>query len=772
MTEETGKNAAPQPAAADHDRGQPSSPTEEGLVSPFPYGTGRQLGTAEEELDIWRILLVDLAYLLSSYFVDVQYWEGVKSEKDTFEQLTRTLRKLARMPEQDRTLLIRFRGFPSAEKKSEKSDYIVLFGKLSVDKTIVNAVTYRQGIHMSHLTGRLSRSFDIFAQHGISTLYLKIPHLASADLERLRVCLHIISHYRQALKTNEPIVFEKKGRQITLPLVYDEQNQPDLNLILLAGLNGLTPRASERLVRQVAAWMEESKKTSASDRYIGIYNTVFRLENLKDKLIRPPIEINNIKWLKVDGGQKVALKGAGEDADDDFVPQAIKDAFGELSDHAGQEFGSLTNFNFDKIDPKEVGKRLQQAFDLIDAVETRGEGWEILEEVIQSIQGRFELAGESVFDSMVVQGDALKVLSEGKEIVIEGLNQNLLDKIEYHKERSISKKKMRAIAGCGVDFNTDDHALLAERFDIPAADIKNIMTLVKNCFDKNGHFRKGVFDGNLTEFARYPNEVFALLWQYLKEPMNRKDRVAFLNSLQLLIRRMGSAKSALRILLADLCHDPAQVSFSDRNAPMFASILLRKFNKELKMDIEVTPEEVLLVKAGLDADVVNSAVQIIESNPEIFLEKIQTIQTKIAESLDPDKSDNQPMPLRYLLSLEREIHILLSLIGGDTALSVLRNAVKRYGNPAAEIYRFPQSPDYVAAFLQHLKVAIRGLGRIGEKVDLAVLEDTKKREKGFLRLGEGDQHEKLVARTMEWIEIARQSIFPIDALDLPEITAP
>ena len=764
MTEDTGKNAAAQPTRAVQDSGP--------FISQTQNGHGEQLSTAEEDLDIWRILLVDLAYLLSSYFVDVQYWEGVKSEKDTFEQLTRTLRKLARMPEQDRTLLIRFRGFPSGDKKSEKSDYVVLFGKLSVDKTIVNAVTYRQGIHMSHLAGRLSRSFDIFAQHGISTLYLKIPHLASADIERLRVCLHIISHYKQALKTNEPIVFQKEGRHITLPLVYDEQNQPDLNLILLAGLNGLTPRASERLVRQVAAWMKESQKTSASDQYIGIYNTVFRLKNLKDKLIRPPIEINNIKWLKVDGGQKVALKGSGEDAEDDFVPQAIKDAFGELSDQAGQDFDNLANINFDKIDPKEVGKRLQQAFDLIDAVETRGEGWEILEEVIQSIQGRFELAGDSVFDSMEVEGDALKVLSEGKEIVIGGLNQNLLDKIKYHKDRSVTKKKMSAIAGCGVDFNSDDYAGLAEIFEIPADDIKNIITLVKNCFDKDGHFQKGVFDGNLAEFGRYPNEVFAFLWQYLKEPLDRKDRVAFLNSLQLLIRQMGSAKSALRILVADLCHNPGQVSFSDRNAPMFASILLRKFNKELNMDIEVTPEEVLLVKAGLDAEVVESAIQTIESNPEIFLEKIQTIQTKIAESLDPNKSENKPMPLRYLLSLEREIHILMSLLGGDTALSVLRNAVKRYGNPLSEIYRFPQSPDYVAAFLQHLKVAIRGLGRIGEKVDLAVLEDVKNREKGFLRLGEGDQHEKLVARTMQWIETARQSIYPIEALDLPEIKTP
>jgi len=123
----------------------------------------------------------------------------------------------------------------------------------------------------------------------------------------------------------------------------------------------------------------------------------------------------------------------------------------------------LADINFDNIDPQEVGKRLQQAFDLIDSVETRGEGWEILEEVIQSIQGRFELAGDSVFDSMLVEDDALKVISEGKEIIIEGMNRNLLDKIEFHKARSASKKEMRAIAGCGADFSADDYTQLAEK---------------------------------------------------------------------------------------------------------------------------------------------------------------------------------------------------------------------------------------------------------------------------------------------------------------------
>jgi hypothetical protein len=725
---------------------------------------------SEAQMDEWRILLVDLAYLLSSYFVDVQYWEGMKSEKDSFEQLSRTLRKLAQLPENDGSILIRFRGFPGGKKQSEKSDYVVLYGNITVDKDSANAVTYRQGIHMSHLAGRLSRSFDIFSQHGINTLYLNLTDLSPQAQERLRVCLHITSHYKQALKTSDPIVFENRGQRVHLPLVYDEQNQPDLNLILLAGLNGLTPKASERLVRHVSAWLQQSEQLASGDQYIGVYNALFRVKNLKNKLIKPPIEINNIKWLKVDGGQKVVFDGQDESSEASFVPQAIRDAFGELPDPSVQYPDSIAGISLDHIDPKEVGRRLQDAVNLIDKVESRTEGWELLEEVIQSIQGRFELAGDNVFDNMVVERDELKIRAQGKEIAIEGLNKNLLDRIEYYKERSVFKKKMRAIAGCGIDFDTEDYQDLAERFDIAAEDMKEIVALVKSCFDDQGHFLKGTFDQHIREFADYPENIFALFWQYLKEPLERKDRVAFLNSLQLLISEMNSGKSAVQVLMADFCHDPANVSFSDRNAPMFACILLRKFNKELNLDIEVTPEEVLLVKEGLDAEVVKIVSDIIENHPEVFLEKIQTIQIKINDALKPNATGDQPMPLRYLLSLEREINILLALVGGETALSVLRNAIKRYGNPYSEIYKFEESRLYLTAFLQHLKVAIRGLGRIGERIDLAILEDVKTRQKGFLRLGEGLQHENLVVRIMDWIDIAKQGILPTEALNLKRLS--
>ena len=116
------------------------------------------------------------------------------------------------------------------------------------------------------------------------------------------------------------------------------------------------------------------------------------------------------------------------------------------------------------------------------------------------------------------------------------------------------------------------------------------------------------------------------------------------------------------------------------------------------------------------------------------------------------------MPLRFLLSLERESHIFLSLVGGSTACSVIRNAVKLYGDPASQIYLMMGSKQHVVALLHHLTVAIRGLGRVGASQDLGLLEDIKAKKWELIRLGDTPQHNALVERIMAWIDVSRENI--------------
>ena len=49
---------------------------------------------SSDHLDQWRIHLVDLVYLFNATFRDALYWEGVKAEKDTFQQFVKVLARV------------------------------------------------------------------------------------------------------------------------------------------------------------------------------------------------------------------------------------------------------------------------------------------------------------------------------------------------------------------------------------------------------------------------------------------------------------------------------------------------------------------------------------------------------------------------------------------------------------------------------------------------------------------------------------------------------
>ena len=190
---------------------------------------------------------------------------------------------------------------------------------------------------------------------------------------------------------------------------------------------------------------------------------------------------------------------------------------------------------------------------------------------------------------------------------------------------------------------------------------------------------------------------------------------------------------------------------------MLANLFLRKYNKELNLDIEITPEEVLLVQAGLDQEVAQYTSWRIENNQEKFFAKLNTIRNKIFEALNSE-GVQEPMSARYLISLEREVFIFLALVGGSVARSALRSAIQNYGNPDSEIYMLKESHNNSSVFLQHLRVILRGLGRIGKSKDLPLLEEIKNRKTIFTDLQDTQNYAELVSQVMMWVDRSIQKI--------------
>ena len=246
--------------------------------------------------------------------------------------------------------------------------------------------------------------------------------------------------------------------------------------------------------------------------------------------------------------------------------------------------------------------------------------------------------------------------------------------------------------------------------------------------------------------------VFEILWHFLKETPRRSNRLPVLNSLQLLVRETKRPIQAIKVLLANFIHIYDQVSFADRNAIMLVTQFLRSTNKEMKMDIEMTPDEVLLVEERLDKQVVNYVAWKVDAERTLFLEKLVTIRKRLVEAMSADPSAEQLFPIRYLLALEREVHIFLALVGGKTAFEVMRSALNVYGNPASQIYLSQQSPNHLEPLLRHLTAIIRGYARHADRSDFTLLAEVKARQDQFRALDQDLRYHAMVRGVMELID--------------------
>ena len=375
--------------------------------------------------------------------------------------------------------------------------------------------------------------------------------------------------------------------------------------------------------------------------------------------------------------------------------------------------------------------------------------------------GIYKVDGQAL-DAVTVRRDAVQVDIDDKSTMIGAVNGEFLTILSLGKESRETERQLMAIDRLVKRRNDENLQAVSHAFKIPIHDTEKITLLIQKLFDGQGNFIRKTFEPMLDELALHGNHAFELLWCYFKALKGRANRVSFLNALQHLISRIKRPKHALRFLLADFCRHPDRVEPSDRNAIMLANILLRTYNKELDVDIEMTPEEVLNVRNGLDRNIVHYAQFRIDSVEYRFSTKVRTIHEKMVALLNAATPGKQTPSVRHLLFLEREILIFLSLLSGKTAHLILVSALNEYGDPKAGIYRHLRAATYLPVFLQHLKIIVRGVGRVGTRDDVALLRQISENGFQLSELSGSPENQRSVVRTMKWIENVIRSITTVN----------
>jgi len=84
--------------------------------------------------------------------------------------------------------------------------------------------------------------------------------------------------------------------------------------------------------------------------------------------------------------------------------------------------------------------------------------------------------------------------------------------------------------------------------------------------------------------------------------------------------------------------------------------------------------------------------------------------------------------------------------------------LSEYGDAENGIYRNATARSYLPVFLQHLKIIVRGVGRVGTRDDIGLLRQINDNGLALSRLNDNPEYQRSVVRTMAWIENSIRSI--------------
>jgi hypothetical protein len=668
----------------------------------------------QRQYDVFRSLLASLAYHVSIGLTNPSATDKENQDKFTLAQIEKILRTFSRNSRIGKKVLIRYRGAFGGYPGEDKADYEIFYGDITLDADVARTIARHGGIDRSRLLEQMKQAFESFWNLSINNFLLKIPR-DKLDLKRLWISLNIAAHYFDAVEKNSPIIIKMGGKSVSIPLVRNESNIPDLNLTLLAALNGIQPQKMQAVAQKVNAWMRSSETVERIYQFLSIYDAIVNTKRFRSQMNPSPIEVNNIKWLMVDSEHTQVSEGMAH------VARLVMDNSGGFSAETAQVLKSVYGEDYERIDSQQIAQRLQLTSGLLNTIEQKSEGDEIETEVLDNVEKRLDNVSDDVYENMHVEGNEIRAHAPNKKTFIAEVHSKVQKMVSFQKERSVTKKKMTQMVHRVIDFERQDYETIAKDFKVSEKEAAGLIKLLKSCFDSQGNFSKSAFGRIIPDLERYERRIFDFLWHNLKESLHQKDRAAFLDSLQLLVDRLKQPKNSISVLLEDLCHNPSVIRFADRKAFMLGSRLVRKYSQEI-VSYQITPEDVLLVEKGIDREITGYAAWKIDRNQDKFFEKIRTIHQRLLEALDSDEEQKRLIGVQELLALEREAYIFLALVEGNTGRSVLLSALKEYGYPESDIYQLRNSRRHMADLLQLLKVVIRGLGRVGDSKEAALVD--------------------------------------------------
>ena len=687
-------------------------------------------------LDHYRILLADATFLFAG-ILNSSYSAAPSQEIDhKIQSFLATLRKIAEFPEFNRKIYCRLRGqqYTSNELGSETYDYELLLNNILLDCQMAKIVQERVKTQGEDIYIKLMDAFQSLSAMNIFNFSIDTGAGGEEDYRKLEANLRLLIKF-----------YENPGREGFV--VLDEYGQSNINLTLLAAMNNVKPLALQNLVDKIKPSILGPSPDKGLALFATVYDAIFASMDRRKDLKKIPIEVNKAQLLTDN-----LLTDPKRAAVVVQISRLVLAKYGSSPRMASEVINSINSAGYTNIRPEVMGSRLTKASDFLELAEQTDNREDLQSEALRNIEEGLDHLPDEMYNNMSVKGSGASTFNiDGQETTFL-LHEKILDFLNFFIRRSSIKKKVQDIANKNVWFDDDDYAVIAKNFKISKEDAVNLISLLRDCFDFNGNFRRSFFEKNIPGFVSCGSKVFEFLWHYLKELPIRNDRVAFLNALQSLVAQFEQPKLALNILLSDIFDRSASVKFSDRNAFILATALLCSSKSLGRSHIELTPEDVLQVKNDLNLDTISEVLKFFEQHHENIIQKFRQITELLLKSSAKENFAENEMHPRFLLYLIREMVIFFSLIGGKSAHAIIRGVVLEFGDPSSAYYREMKNKENLRHSLQLLQIAARSLRRFTDPQDMNLLWEIVSNEDAFVKLYDEPDPLNHVQRVMEKIK--------------------
>jgi hypothetical protein len=587
-------------------------------------------------------------------------------------------------------------------------------------------------------------------------------------------------------------VFRYFGRSIRVPVVYDNLGRPDPNLTSMAGLNGISAANARELVKQAEACREltpagEKPLDKDAARRYSSYDLIFSFTSLSAQLIKPLVEVNTLPWIvdhSVDSDTPEASVAFPEQeimpVDDDSQQSTVNpqfawrsfsvDRFREPityqflvdllkadSEKSIEAIGAVTAEDFDRLDIQGVGQRLLAASALLKAIGRRNRDPLIVDRLVYHLHDQFLWVPEAVLTNIEVQRKGIKLHEPGSTLVVGLIHPRLLDMIALVKSAVVTRQKMRTAENVSFVFNYPNVRMLSERFGIDASHALHLLRLLKSTISSAGYFNRAVFESQLEEMGRYGDTLFEIYYCLLRQMPRRADRLLLLDAFALMVSRLKNPALAMRFLLDTIFYPDQQIEYSDRNAFVVANCLLLDRSTFYPDSMDQTHDIWLSMDCRTNSDVLKYTRWRLSVDKVFVGIKLEKVQMAVLHSLVAQPGARS-MPASFLMALEREALIFLSLTGTNTARTILRRALLRYSDPQSAVYQGKFKASFVGAIMDHLRTVIFGVGRTGNLRDTTSLETLAGNLERLAALDDGTDYSQKIENVLRSKEAAIQAI--------------